>query len=297
MRRARRHGHPGAHANSHLVAHGPPPPPPPPRPTSTPTPTATPVPTATATPTPELLVIDWNTTWQEAFDTFGPSEQGCIRDALGPDLDKFLERPMLDAEEKAVYGCVSPDTVRILLQGILPVAFEDMAQELGSTEETEACLKDFVDGLDIALLMREDPLAEAELTAGWIECFPDLLIDMILMEVGVALGEEDRACLEDWLAEFDAAALFMATDPEAIAQVFPGPGLFSCAPDHFIAAMLEDTDVTLTDSQVDCLKTRMVELDWTALFLAMEEEDSLAALSRVAPDLVACAPALFLPPE
>ena len=96
-------------------------------PTATPTPTTAPTatPTPTSQPTPATpaarpaatsgdlgLVITPDTTWQDLFDTLSATEQTCMRDELGAELDELLTKALLSEDaaqdsEAVAYSCLA----------------------------------------------------------------------------------------------------------------------------------------------------------------------------------------------
>ena len=188
---------------------------PPPTSTVSPTTTQSP-PTTTVPPTtaPEAsegigeFDIDRDTVWQDVFDTVTASEQSCIRDAVGTELDSVLRRAILDEDEigqgeLSVLSCLPPQLVEAVFLAGMIFGMEDDGMEV--SEDQEACLQEVLAETDVGALLSviasevapSDDAAQMEGTAqlfemmaGFLRCIPDLL-DFDVEEVGDAVGMEE----------------------------------------------------------------------------------------------------------
>jgi len=136
--------------------------------------------------------VDRDADWQYVFDTLTPSEQSCIRDAVGEELDGVLRQAILDEDEMsqqelALLPCLPPQLVRAVFLAGMVLGMED--DGMAVDEEQEACLREVVDEMDVAALVSviasesgaSDDAAQAEnaaqlleLMAGLLRCLPDL---------------------------------------------------------------------------------------------------------------------------
>ena len=191
-----------------------------PPPTTT-VPSSTTVPTTTTTTLPPraeriaTAVVERDTTWQDVFDTLTPSEQACIRDAVGAGLDRVLMQKILDEDEisqqeLALLPCLPPQLIKaVFLTGMI-VGMEDDGLEVG--EEQEACLQEVVDEVDLAAVVSfitaEDGglQADAENEAQLLQMMDDLLNCLPrLFDAGVDYADDFADGLEGaawvWLGE------------------------------------------------------------------------------------------------
>ena len=157
--------------------------------TPTPEPTATPTSAPTYTPTPEPMLtqvstpaypgeldLDVDSLWQDAFDAFSVSEQGCIRSELG---DGFLESLLavrvfdgLETDELwhvSIFGCLDSETANTLFLSLL-------SANVDLDEGTEACLQGVLADVDIAEVFAADLPDAAPESAAIVEEFDGKLL-------------------------------------------------------------------------------------------------------------------------
>lgn len=144
-------------------------------PTPSPTPTAayapTPSPTSSPTPTPPApshttqggLDLNPDSAWQEVFDALGTSEQSCIRNALGDDLESILNNPVLSEGEEDRTGrlvsCLDPENAKAVFLFALTWGIgEELDRELSDREA--ACMRELVTAIDVAVLFGPQDSAE-----------------------------------------------------------------------------------------------------------------------------------------
>ena len=136
--------------------------------------------------------VDRDADWQYVFDTLTPSEQSCIRDAVGAELEGVLRQAILDEDEMsqqelALLPCLPPQLVRAVFLAGMVLGMED--DGVAVDEEQEACLREVVDEMDVAALVSviasesgaSDDAAQAEnaarlleMMAGLLRCLPEL---------------------------------------------------------------------------------------------------------------------------
>ena len=203
---------------------------------TTPVPPSTTAPTTTTTSLPPraerdaTAVIERDTVWQDVFDTLTPSEQSCISDAVGTELDWVLTQEILDEDEISqqelmLLPCLPPQLIRAVFLTGMMLGMEDDGMEAG--EEEEACLQEAVDEMDVAVLVSAvaaegDALNDAEeenaaqlleMMSGLLKCLPQLFdagldetddfADWLDGAAWVELGETVRGVLEDdWDVDF-----------------------------------------------------------------------------------------------
>ena len=96
--------------------------------------------------------VDYDTIWGDVFDTLTVSEQSCIRDAVGAELDWMLRQKILGEDGLRQQGlgslrCLPPQLVRAVFLASIIVIDVD--------EEQEDCLWEVVDGVDVDVLLSE----------------------------------------------------------------------------------------------------------------------------------------------
>jgi hypothetical protein len=118
-----------------------------------------------------------------------------------------------------------------------------------------------------------------------VEIFLTSMVAAIEPEQGAAVSDAERACLRDWLAGIDLAALVRSTgesaDDAAASVAFLG-SLGACVPDGFIALLLAETGVSfdeLDEEERACAREHLAGEDWPGL--DGTEEDAEAALSTI----------------
>ena len=288
---------------------------------STTTSTRTTIPATSTSPTTEPagatsdvdFSVDASTVWEEVFVALSDSERSCIRDAVDEELlESVLGLPVLESsevpEERAVvsiFSCLAPRTARALFLSLMIAGMEDDEDfDMELTDEEMSCLREWVAGIDVgaavSALAEEDPAVIAELVSGMFSCLPNLLLSMMVSEMGMdgmELSDEEMSCLRDWVVGIDMGALaagFEDEDPSVLGELVPG--LLGCVPDVFLSATLEASGIELgelTEEEASCLREWMADADFGALFAG----DPEAALAFV-PDLVECIPDLLeVPPD
>ncbi|MDE0189401.1 MAG: PPC domain-containing protein [bacterium] len=144
--------------------------------------------------------IGAETTWQDLFNTLTASEQSCIRDAVGEELEWVLQQVVLTEDETRlwdapIYPCLpTPIVEAVFLAGVV-YGMELEGLEVG--EEQEACLQEVIAEMDGATLLlaiasqvegpdesaqMENAAQLLELMAGFLRCLP-----------GLAMGEGEGA--------------------------------------------------------------------------------------------------------
>ena len=213
-----------------------------PTPEPSPTPTATPQPTSTPTPMPAFsLDVTQDTTWQEAFDAFTPSEQDCIRDAVDDDeLAAFLRMPVasddgvFEESGPSVLACLDLDTANHLFVSGLLVG---MAHDEGITpsEGDRACLQERLSGVDVAELLANDEAAGQRMFGAMMRCLPHVMMLSLAAPPGagaeaplgveVEVDEDAQGCLREWAADIDWETQIFS---EGLALF--GPSTLACRP-------------------------------------------------------------------
>lgn len=221
--------------------------------TATATPTATPSTAATATPTTTApptratpaatpastsddlgVVITPDTTWQDLFETLSMTEQSCLRDELGAELQGLLPRALLsesttpDAEVVA-YSCLAPATARAVVREVLFLGMTDEGFE--ASDDELACLEEALAHVDVVALVASDESdpTVVEFMPNLISCIPDVWIGLLAESLGLdvdALSEDERACLRELVVE--SAADIVSSDSGGDTELILG--LLACVP-------------------------------------------------------------------
>ncbi len=275
--------------------------------TNTPTPTlipASPTPEQSAAAVAELDVsIDSDTVWQEVFDTLTVSEQSCVRNALGDELESALGRPVVSKAtpeqwEVSLFSCLAPETARAVYLSIL---ITEMQVDMELSEDEVSCMRKSVAATDAAVVIAalaqdaDDHPAVAESFMEIFRCLPDLLLPIIIAEMGLEreeLSEEEASCLWESFAAIDSATLLTAADdPAGFAAL--APYLVDCVPDLFISIFIAETGASIEDlseEERDCLRELVADIDLAALIAS---PDDSAANVEFGVGLLNCVPDLF----
>ena len=275
--------------------------------TNTPTPTlipASPTPEQSAAAVAELDVsIDSDTVWQEVFDTLTVSEQSCVRNALGDELESALGRPVVSKAtpeqwEVSLFSCLAPETARAVYLSIL---ITEMQVDMELSEDEVSCMRKSVAATDAAVVIAalaqdaDDHPAVAESFMEIFRCLPDLLLPIIIAEMGLEreeLSEEEASCLWESFAAIDNATLLTAADdPAGFAAL--APYLVDCVPDLFISIFIAETGASIEDlseEERDCLRELVADIDLAALIAS---PDDSAANVEFGVGLLNCVPDLF----
>ena len=275
--------------------------------TNTPTPTlipASPTPEQSAAAVAELDVsIDSDTVWQEVFDTLTVSEQSCVRNALGDELESALGRPVVSKAtpeqwEVSLFSCLAPETARAVYLSIL---ITEMQVDMELSEDEVSCMRKSVAATDAAVVIAalaqdaDDHPAVAESFMEIFRCLPDLLLPIIIVEMGLEreeLSEEEASCLWESFAAIDSATLLTAADdPAGFAAL--APYLVDCVPDLFISIFIAETGASIEDlseEERDCLRELVADIDLAALIAS---PDDSAANVEFGVGLLNCVPDLF----
>ena len=125
---------------------------------------------------PGELDLDVDSLWQDAFDAFSVSEQGCIRNELG---DGFLESLLavrvfdgLETDELwhvSIFGCLDSETANTLFLSLL-------SANVDLDEGAEACLQGVLADVDIAEVFAADLPDAAPESAAIVEEFDGKLL-------------------------------------------------------------------------------------------------------------------------
>ena len=179
--------------------------------------------------------LDASSTWRDAFEQFGDTEQQCIRDELGGLLEIVLERPISsgsgsEAWELGLSECLETDTFKaIVLANTLAMT------DPGLTENGALCVEDLIAATDIvAVIAGEKPDADQENIAAAGEYFAGLMSCQLADQLGSAegLGESEK-CFAELLDATDFAAVYIGQRPDAkpeSAAMFEAfmNGMFGC---------------------------------------------------------------------
>ncbi len=217
--------------------------------------------------------IDQETTYQEILDTLTASEQECVRDELD---DGSFE----SALEWTVLGEVTIWDVG------MDASFEELEEAQAAKEE-----------LDASLYGCLDPEAARDLIlATTIAAFEsDTLQESLGAEFDVDFGDDEKACLQNWIPSIDPAALVAGEDD--LAAVGASFGVIACVPDLLIAFAIQELAAQglgvepdeLSEDEKSCLREWVRDID-PAAFLADEDDFTFVAASfgmfACLPDLV-----------
>ena len=248
--------------------------------------------------------VDASTEWGEVFEALTTTEQECVRDSFeGELLESVLARPVMsesdtpEAWEVSMFSCLAPQTARAVFLALLVAGMEEDGLFLIDAD-ARVCLNEWVSGIDVVATMvalsADDAEAAGEVTTAFMRCNPDLFTSLMLEETGLTLddlSEEEATCLREWAADTNWATLLTGDDLALLGDFLPD--LIACAPDMFIASVLEDTGLTLDDlseEEATCLREWAADTDWATLLAG----DDFAVLVDFLPDLFSCAPDMFI---
>ena len=193
-------------------------------------------------------------------------------------------------------------------------SWSEILDRLDAAEQS--CIRGVLDeaGLDEAgresamsrrLFSNDFPTAEdasmfACLAAGTAdEIFLNSMVAAIEPELGAAVSDAERACLRDWMARIDLAALVQSTgesDEDAEAGLAFLGSLAACVPDGLISLFLTETGVSFDELDEDeraCARELLAGVDWPGLDGSEEDtEAALEAIFSLSFGLLACLPEL-----
>ena len=162
-----------------------------------------------------------------------------------------------DADVHRVIRGMADDDLTVLgemMSGIIPCLAEffmpEFLSEIGIdaaalTDDERTCLNEWMVGYDwsnfMTAMMEEDLGIMGEFFPGLIGCAPGPFLSLMFEDTGLdlnALTDEEKACLEDWLTDFDWDAVLAAIsaaafveDDEAYSILAEAFGLLACIPD------------------------------------------------------------------
>lgn len=243
-----------------------------PVPTRTP---ALPEPTRTPTHAEFSLILDEDTIWLEAFNTFTPPERDCIRGSLDPQqLQSMLERRIVsDAMdggewEAPLFSCLLPERANELLVNTIIVGFE--SDGLPVSDDGRQCLMTWVAGVDVARLIATvdsdhevSEKAAYDIFACFRDYFAEVAVEAMALGSDSELGRSERACLRqvlDRLPDHVFTGFFLGTsteDPTALWNALEecAPGIIRDIPQEFV----EEVTRELWWSEPDAGKFTMVD--------------------------------------
>ena len=207
-------------------------------------------------------------------------------------IDVVATMVALSADDAEAAGEVTTAFMRCNPDLFTSLMLEETGLTLEDLSEEEAtCLREWAADTDWATLLAGDDLAVlVDFLPDLIACAPDMFLSSMLEETGLTLedlSEEEATCLREWAADTDWATLLAGDDLAVLVDFLPD--LFSCAPDMFIASILEDTGLTLEDlseEEATCLREWVTDFDWATLFTGFAEDSLyLFELLECVPDL------------
>ena len=217
-------------------------------PTPTSAPTLEPIPIPTLTPTPTLppteapaefaLALTDETTWSDVFDLLAPDEQDCIDQAMGAELDGYLNWHVFTSDglggwEAEIYSCISPDKSTKLFTGALVLALEYEGAD--PSDEEIACIEAWAADKDLAYVVRQIDEDEAIIEEVFL-CVVDSFVRLMVKEFteSFELEGEDAQCVEDVfgsLSDGDKNVLIFGTSNAELDKVWEQ--MWSCIPEVY----------------------------------------------------------------
>ena len=177
------------------------------------------------------------------------------------------------------------------------------------TTSEQECIRDSFDAGLLESVLARPVVSESDTPEAWevlmFSCLAPQTARAVFLALLVAGMEEDglflidtdaQACLDEWVAGIDVVATMVALsadDAEAAGEVTTA--FMKCNPDLFISLMLEEAGMTLDDLSTEeaaCLREWAAGTDWATLFTGSTDDPSL--LGDFVPDLIACAPDMFI---
>ena len=179
----------------------------------------------------------------------------------------------------------------------------------------QSCIRDELDGRLLDSVLDRPVLVESSVTDDWevtvlvtvFSCLAPETARAVFLSITIAsieteletelalgLGDEERACLREWVSGADMAAHFAfsvdpSSDPgEAALLTY---GFLECVPDVLLSAEVIGTGWELVGFSVEeraCLREWMSGVDWDSLIFTFSTNDP-AVIAIVMPGLVECA--------
>ena len=177
------------------------------------------------------------------------------------------------------------------------------------TTTEQECIRDTFDADLFESVLARPVMSESETPEAWevsiFSCLAPETARAVFLSLLVAGMDEDgvflidaeaRACLDEWVAGIDVVATMVALSADdAVAAGEVTTAFMRCNPDLFISLMLEETGMTLEDlspEEATCLREWATGTDWATLATGATDDPSL--LGDFVPDLIACAPDMFI---
>ncbi|MDE0137539.1 MAG: PPC domain-containing protein [bacterium] len=189
-------------------------------------------------------------------------------------------------------------------------AYTDWGEVFNALTTTEQeCIRDTFDADLLESVLDRSVMSESDTPEAWeismFSCLAPQTARAVFLALLVAGIEKDgafradadaQACLDEWVAGIDVFATMVALsadDAGAAGEVTTA--FMRCHPDLFISSMLEQTGMTLEDlneEEATCLREWAAGTDWATLLASSTDDPSF--LGDFVPDLIACAPDLFI---
>ena len=149
-------------------------------------------------------------------------------------------------EDPAVLGETLSGVMPCMLDFFMPDLLAEMGIDAAAlTDDERTCLNEWMVGYDWSNIMtaiaEEDLGIMGEFLPGLIGCAPEPFLALFFEDTDLdlnALTDEEKACLEDWLTDFDwdavlaaISATAFAEDDEAYSILAEAFGLLACIPD------------------------------------------------------------------
>ena len=206
---------------------------------------------------PDLMVSVMLDETGIVIDELSEAEASCLR-AWVVELDWAALVSASETDDSAAAGEFAAGMFACVPTLFVSTMLADSGTLLWDLSEAEtSCLGDWAAEADWRLLMSayesDDAAALGDFMPGLMRCLPLLFVSAMAAESGKALedfSEEEIFCLQDWSAEADWSAFwvaFSAADPELLGEFLPG--LLSCVPELFTPA--PPTDVASDPDRED----------------------------------------------
>ena len=232
---------------------------------------------------------------QAAAPQDAPAFEGdSLESVLGRSV--LSESDTLEGWEILVYSCLPPQTAQSVFLDTIVARFGEH-EVLVTDADLEACLAEWVAGLDVAATMMAlsagEPETAGNTAAAVFTCAQGQAVSLLLTDTGLTLddlSEEEVSCLRAWVTDTDWTTLFAADDPSVLMDDFI-PELAACSPSLFISAILTSTGLTfddLSEEEASCLRAWVTDSDWRTLLA--DSTDDPSGLFAFLPGMLDCVP-------
>ncbi len=263
--------------------------------------------------------------WRAVYSQISSAEQECMRDAVGPHLDLFLQRRVeldggIGTWMAPLFACLTLDHARTVfivaseryledaLGSPLDQAVEDCWRESLADADVVAAFAYEVSGVrtyaapagtpfpDLKISARQPGIGQRLLMGALPACAPELVLEALLDRFSLTLPELaqiERECLTERLAQVNVAAVIDPRSDRILGVLEAAESLGICAPRSFVARLSELVGVesiVLDTARLNCVEQLMSNSDLSSSIVSPPRVGHWQTLSILWFFLLSCWP-------